>query len=91
MTTTNSEMPVSRSASPDANSSRSASPESELPQPVQEFFQAVSHDGFPASKSAKIQPWKARWAGVQHPSDDGKLIVACPKICTYGSSNLGGL
>jgi len=62
---------------------------SPLPDPVASFFSNVSTGGFP-KPAAKAQPWKSLWDGPQHPSADGKLIVACPKICDYGSNNLGG-
>lgn len=65
--------------------SRSTSPESsQSSAPTNPFFQSVSRQGFPDSKVTKAQPWKKNWAGEQQPTEDGKLIVACPKVCTYG-------
>jgi len=65
-----------------------------LPLSVQEFFADVSAEGFPQGKragaKARTQPWKKVWDGPQKPSEDGKLLVACPKRCDYGSNGLGG-
>jgi hypothetical protein len=77
----------SRSVSPEAPKHRSASPIPELPLPVKEFFNQVSSAGFPSHKTAKAkaQPWRVHWSGPEEVPDDGKLIVACPKKCTYGT------
>ncbi|PMD58308.1 uncharacterized protein K444DRAFT_614562 [Hyaloscypha bicolor E] len=79
----------SRSVSPELASS--SLPISQLPESVKQFFMSVPTDGFPTPKKQKSQPWKKVWKGPQEPTDDGKLLVACPSICTYGSNNLGGL
>ena len=57
---------------------------------VTEFFKSVSADGYPegAGMSTKAQPWRSIWPGPQRPSEDGKLLVACPKNCVYGKSRL---
>jgi len=79
----------SRSSSPESDAESTKS-DVELPPAVHQFFQSVSPAGFPTTKGPKkAQPWKSRWSGPQEPKD-GKLIVACPRICTYGSGNLGG-
>ncbi|KIM96914.1 hypothetical protein OIDMADRAFT_20681 [Oidiodendron maius Zn] len=85
--------PPSRSVSPEVPDHRDAPLQSPLARAVEDFFKSVSPEGFPLSKGtkAKAQPWRTHWAGPQPPTEDGKLIVACPKICTYGSNNLGGL
>ncbi|KAE8450805.1 hypothetical protein EG329_005718 [Mollisiaceae sp. DMI_Dod_QoI] len=79
----------SRSVSPEASSQRSSSPIAQLPAPVEQFFSSVSQEGFPSAKRTKqkAQPWKTIWVGPQQPSEDGKLIVACPKNCKYGVSS----
>lgn len=78
----------SRSVSPEAPTKRSSSPLPTLPAPVEEFFKCVSQDGFPSSKTkSKSQPWRSHWNGPQQPTDDGKLLIAVPKICTYGTSH----
>jgi hypothetical protein len=43
-------------------------------------------DGYPVRETlaTKAQPWKALWDGPQKPSEDGKLLVACPKCTDYG-------
>lgn len=66
--------------------SRSGSPAvEEEPAPVLDFFQTVSRYGYPDEKEEpKVQPWRAHWEGPQEPKD-GKLIVACPKKCDYGT------
>jgi hypothetical protein len=76
----------SRSVSPEAPKQRSASPVPELPLAIKEFFNQVSSAGFPSkmSTNAKVQPWRDHWSGPEDVPDDGKLIVACPKKCTYG-------
>lgn len=79
----------SRSSSPESDAESTKS-DVELPPAVHQFFQSVSPAGFPTTKGPKkAQPWKSRWNGPQEPKD-GQLIVACPRICTYGSGNLGG-
>ena len=77
----------SRSISPELASS--SLPISQLPESVKQFFMSVPTDGFPTPKKQKSQPWKKVWKGPQEPTDDGKLLVACPSICTYGMSLLG--
>ncbi|KAH8602773.1 hypothetical protein B0O99DRAFT_604264 [Bisporella sp. PMI_857] len=76
----------SRSVSPEASqlpsSNQNSAPVPEMA-PVADFFKTVSPEGFPVP-TAKAQPWRAHWAGPQEPSKDGTLLVACPKICTYG-------
>lgn len=65
-----------------------------LPETVASFFSSVSFDAFPKPVNNKTQPWKDVEVvrnGNQNPSRDGKLIVACPRKCAYGSNNLGGL
>jgi len=62
-----------------------------LPDSVAAFFGTVSPTGFPRpEKIQKKQPWRAAVKGLQVPSKDGTLVVACPKRCLYGSTNLGG-
>ncbi|MCJ1293838.1 hypothetical protein MMC34_005394 [Xylographa carneopallida] len=65
-----------------------------LPPSVREFFADVSAEGYPQGKrrgaTARAQPWKNVWEGPKKPSEDGKLLVACPKRCDYGSNGLGG-
>jgi hypothetical protein len=82
----------SRSVSPEAPEQRSASPIPELPLPVKEFFNQVSSAGFPSNKTAKAkaQPWRVHWSGPEEVPSDGKLIVACPKKCSYGTFCLQG-
>jgi hypothetical protein len=77
----------SRSVSPEAPKQRSASRVPELPLAVKEFLNQVSSAGFPSKKStkAKAQPWRDYWSGPEEGASDGNLIVACPKICTYGT------
>jgi hypothetical protein len=41
--------------------------------------------GFPEEEE-KAQPWKALWKERKGHSEDGKLLVACPKRCVYGKS-----
>lgn len=60
-----------------------------MPRPVKQFFEAIPQQGFPAPKAKpQSQPWKAIWGGIEggieQPFGEGKLIVACPKIATYG-------
>jgi len=54
-----------------------------LPEPVASFFSSVSLGGFPQPEE-KVQPWRRVWKGPQE-QPDGKLIVACPKKCDYGT------
>jgi len=62
-----------------------------LPDSVADFFGTVSPTGFPRpEKIQKKQPWRAAVKGLQGPSKNGTLVVACPKRCLYGSTNLGG-
>ncbi|PMD63258.1 uncharacterized protein K444DRAFT_610091 [Hyaloscypha bicolor E] len=88
--TPSSSRPATRQGSPD---SAFDEPLTQLSQQVTSFFGSVSSGGFPDPQpEKKAQPWKRVWRpGPQAPSEDGKLIVACPKICVYGSNNLGGL
>ncbi|MCJ1378754.1 hypothetical protein MMC17_001853 [Xylographa soralifera] len=83
----------STSGSQSASSAASQAPANKLPLSVQTFFAAVSADGYPQRKGAdakvKAQPWKRVWQASQ-PSEDGKLLVACPKRCDFGSNGLGG-
>lgn len=75
----------SRSSSPESDAESTKS-DVELSPAVHQFFQSVSPAGFPTTKGPKkAQPWKSRWNGPQEPKD-GQLIVACPRICTYGMS-----
>ncbi|MCJ1400644.1 hypothetical protein MMC11_003852 [Xylographa trunciseda] len=64
-----------------------------LPSSVREFFAGVSSDGYPQHKAkgatARSQPWKKVWEGPQKPSEDGKLLVACPKRCDFGIDPTG--
>jgi hypothetical protein len=53
-----------------------------LPEPVASFFDTVSGDGFPPDLP-KAQPWRDILDGPHHPSPDGKLMIACPKVCLY--------
>jgi len=63
----------------------------QLPDSIAAFFGTVSPTGFPRpEKIQKKQPWRAALKGLQGPSKDGTLVVACPKRCLYGSTNLGG-
>lgn len=79
---------TSRPASLELSSQRSSSdPTSQLPEAVHPFFVSVPTAGFPAPKKQKEQPWRKLWK-PQPPTEDGKLLVACPKICTYGMSLL---
>jgi hypothetical protein len=57
-----------------------------LPQSVKEFFGSVRMGCFPEAEGmdTKAQPWRRIWVGLQQPSTDGKLLVACPKNCVYG-------
>jgi hypothetical protein len=76
--------PTSRSAT------REGSPDSAFEKPldpqVASFFSSVSPGGFPDSQSEKkAQPWKRVWRPGPQASKDGKLIVACPKICVFGT------
>lgn len=54
-----------------------------------DFFSTVQPDGYPedAQLEEKVQPWKSMWKGIQKPSEDGKLLVACPKTVVYGVSS----
>lgn len=52
------------------------------------FFQSVSIQGYP-QPVRKAQPWRRVWV-PQSPPTDGKLLVACPRNCDYGSQALGG-
>jgi hypothetical protein len=54
-----------------------------VPESVASFFNNVTLGGFPEPEQ-KVQPWKRVWKGPQEPATDGKLLVACPKICVYG-------
>ena len=58
-----------------------------LPEPVASFFETVSGDGFPPDLP-KAQPWRDILDGPHHPSLDGKLMIACPKMCLYGRSSI---
>ncbi|RDW59778.1 hypothetical protein BP6252_12865 [Coleophoma cylindrospora] len=81
--------------------SRSSSPESlhescRAPPPavvVAKFFDSVNADVYqkPKENKEKTQPWKSLDIAPPRPSADGRLVIAVPKICTYGSNNLGGL
>jgi hypothetical protein len=56
-----------------------------LPDSVAAFFGAVSATGFPRpEKNQKTQPWIEAVKGLQGPSKDGIIMVACPKTCLYG-------
>ncbi|KUJ13806.1 uncharacterized protein LY89DRAFT_784671 [Mollisia scopiformis] len=59
---------------------------STLPESVASFFSTVSSDGFPPDLP-KAQPWRQILAAPLPPQQDGKLIIACPKKCLYGSNN----
>jgi hypothetical protein len=76
----------SRSSSPKSFTDKNFLTGSQLPAPMQEFFNSVSQEGYPESmgKTTRVQPWRALWDGPQQPSKDGKLIVACPQTCAYG-------
>ena len=65
--------------------SRSTSPErtSQQSDAVAQFFVSVPTQGFPTENKQKAQPWRRVWK-PQAPTEDGKLIVACPKICVFG-------
>jgi hypothetical protein len=76
---------ASRSSTPEAGDSENGV--GQLHAPVVSFFSSVSRDGFPESEN-KLQPWKRQWTGPQGPSEDGKLIVACPTLVVYGMSIL---
>jgi hypothetical protein len=89
-----SSIPHSRAASPFIKSSSPGSstpPHREqppfdepLPPQVNLFFSSVPPGVFPTPKSElKAQPWKKLWKEQKGPSADGRLIVACPKICVY--------
>jgi hypothetical protein len=56
-----------------------------LPEPVASFFSALSSNEFPPDLP-KAQPWRDILDGPLPPSPDGKVIIACPKICMYGES-----
>jgi hypothetical protein len=58
-----------------------------LPEPVASFFDTVSGDGFPPDLP-KAQPWRDILDGPHHSSPDGKLMIACPKMCLYGRSSI---
>jgi len=86
---------VDKPSSPSSStstSSREGSPvEEELSEQAALFFKSVSPQGFPNTKSdLKAQPWRKLRIEPEL-SPDGRVIVACPKICVYGSNNLGGL
>ncbi len=55
----------------------------ELPGRVRDFFAHVTAKVYPGA-GQKTQPWKNVWKGPQKPSEDGKLIVTCPKRCDFG-------
>jgi len=84
----------SSSGSESGSATMSEASITELPSSVRDFFADVSAEGFPQGKrngaTARAQPWKKVWDGPQKPSEDGKLLVACPKRCDYGSNGLGG-
>ncbi|KAH9205990.1 hypothetical protein DL95DRAFT_397227 [Leptodontidium sp. 2 PMI_412] len=85
----------SNSDSLQATTSQPSSFKSDLP--VQQYFHAIVGDGLPLGRAAQAQPsWKTRFAeaeGAQEkkPTEVGTTIVACPKLCIYGSNILGGL
>lgn len=92
------ESQMSRSESsirpPNTNNESTVERERErLPEEVNHYFQSLSMGCFPEAEGMpeKAQPWKRIWAGPQPPAADGKLLVACPKNCQWGSgSGLGG-
>jgi len=73
--------------------SDSKSSANHMPESVNEFFQSVRMNCFPEAEgmNIKVQPWRRFWGGPQPPAADGKLLVACPKNCLWGSGQgLGG-
>ncbi|MCJ1250537.1 hypothetical protein MMC30_007765 [Trapelia coarctata] len=53
--------------------------------PAEDFFASVAADCYPQSRgTGKVQPWRKVWEGPQQ-SSDGKLLVACPKRCDFGT------
>jgi len=60
--------------------------------PHESFFKHVSKDGYPQrdlTAAPRVQPWKRVWSGPQV-SEDGRLLIACPRRIDYGTNNIGG-
>jgi hypothetical protein len=57
---------------------------------MDDFFKSIRMGCFPAAAevNAKTQPWKGIWTGPKQASAGGKMLVACPKNCAYGSFTL---
>ncbi|KAH9205994.1 hypothetical protein DL95DRAFT_416956 [Leptodontidium sp. 2 PMI_412] len=88
----NSDSLQTNSDSPQATPCQRPSLNYDLPEAVKQYFQSVSPDGLPQGNSTKAQPWKALFTEEElkkKPTEDGKNIVACPKMCIYGSNVLG--
>jgi hypothetical protein len=67
------------------NGSTTAEPVQEYPDVIAWLTQRVKTDGWPEQEASprKEQPWKKIWRGPTV-SEDGKLIIACPKGYEWG-------
>ncbi len=75
------------------SSSSTSAPVELLPDTVSfDFFQQVKPDGYPEQEAtpARSQPWRVHWNGPQL-SEDGRLLIACPKRCDWGKTTLLGV
>jgi len=52
------------------------------------FFESISAEGYPSSAEdvGKVRPWQELREGTSSPTEDKKLVVACPKDIIYGRS-----
>lgn len=68
----------------------SSSQTAELPDALSFFFQHVKADGYPAleKSTTRAQPWRRYWNGPRTSSQDGRLLIACPKKLDYGEAPL---
>jgi hypothetical protein len=62
----------------------------QLPQHVSDFFSTVASTGYPKKQAimGKAQPWLKVWEGIVEPDSKGEVLVACPKKCDFGKTNL---